>query len=435
MAAVLALAACTDAPEQHSDDSAPPSPSTSTTTSTATLTSTTVSTSMTVSTADGSSVDGPVLRYPAPADVDYGMAAEVRGVLQLEGTCLYIWLDEAGERYPVLWPAGTRWDEQQQAVVPPVGSPMPIGGQVDGGGGYLDAADIERLAGSDAAAVATECVDNQYGLVAVVNNQPDAIALVSPPPITTTTTTAAAGLITRPYVDPALCGLGAKAVYTSTNVSWMPFSLGPQQTISIQVFGAETDGMAQPFAVVLRLPVTADDRANDHPVTINGAQVSITMVENGNQHAAWRLPDGSWAYLRGRDLDETAVVALITRLTPRSLDSAIPGFDLAESTQPDDPVLLAEHLNNDLSGTFTRFQCTSAANDGVYYIDSVQGDPVFVYLGILDRSRPYAVGVNGDGVITIDGGNKSLSLDDIVQADQATWDALPEIAPFGTQPG
>lgn len=430
MAAVLALSACADAPEQRGDDSSTtPGPSTSTTTSTATI-----STSTTNS-ADGSSVDGPVLRYPAPADVDDGMAAEVRGVLQLEGSCLYIWFDEAGERYPVLWPAGTRWDEQQQAVVPPVGSPMPIGSQVAGGGGYLDAADIERLAGSDAAAVATECSDNQYGLVAVVNNQPDAIALVSPPPITTTTTTAAAGLITRPYVDPALCGLGAKAVYTSTNVSWMPFSLGPQQTISIQVFGAETDGMAQPFAVVLRLPVTADDRANDHPVTINGAQVSITMSENGNQHAAWTLPDGSWAYLRGRDLDEAAVVALITRLTPRSLDSAIPGFDLAESTQPDDPVLLAEHLNNDLSGTFTRFQCTSAANDGVYYIDSVQGDPVFVYLGILDRSRPYAVGVNGDGVITIDGGNKSLSLDDIVQADQATWDALPEIAPFGTQPG
>ena len=124
-------------------------------------------------------VDGPVMRYPTPPSDDDGMAAEVRGMLQLDGECLYIYLDEAGERYPVLWPIGTRWDEQNQAVIPPAGSPMPVGSDVYGSGGYLSAADIERLAGSDAAALASSCVDNKYGEIAVVNNQPDAIALAN----------------------------------------------------------------------------------------------------------------------------------------------------------------------------------------------------------------------------------------------------------------
>ena len=127
--------------------------------------------------ADETSVDGPVLRYPSPPSSSDGMAAEVRGTLQLDGDCLYIALDEAGERYPVLWPAGTRWDEQHKSVIPPAGAPMPIGSDVYGGGGYLYAADVERLAGPNAAAAASRCVDNQYGEIAVVNNQLDAIAL------------------------------------------------------------------------------------------------------------------------------------------------------------------------------------------------------------------------------------------------------------------
>ena len=85
------------------------------------------------------------MRYPQHADDDEGMAAEVRGVLQLEGSCLYVFLDEVGERYPVLWPAGTHWDGENNAVVPPAGAPMPIGSEVYGGGGYLTVQDIERL--------------------------------------------------------------------------------------------------------------------------------------------------------------------------------------------------------------------------------------------------------------------------------------------------
>jgi hypothetical protein len=128
-----------------------------------------------------SAVDGPVMRYPTLPVSDDGMAAQVRGTLQLDGECLYVVVDEAGERYPILWPAGTSWDEQNQSVIPSAGEPMPVGSAVSGGGGYLRVADVQRLAGSDAATVASSCVDNQYGEIAVVNNQAAAIVLSALP--------------------------------------------------------------------------------------------------------------------------------------------------------------------------------------------------------------------------------------------------------------
>lgn len=102
------------------------------------------------------------------------MAAEVRGVLELDGACLYAAV-EIGERYPIVWPAGTRWDEQNQAVVSPVGESMAIGDEVYGGGGYLYVADVNRIAGPRASSLAADCVDNTYGEIAVVNNFDDAI--------------------------------------------------------------------------------------------------------------------------------------------------------------------------------------------------------------------------------------------------------------------
>lgn len=120
-------------------------------------------------------VDGPVMRYPERSSSQEGMAAEVRGVLELDGECLYVALDEVGERYPVVWPAGTRWDADAQVVVPPQGESMGVGDEVYGGGGYLYVEDVERIAGSQASALAAECVDNAYGEIAVVNNSDTAI--------------------------------------------------------------------------------------------------------------------------------------------------------------------------------------------------------------------------------------------------------------------
>ena len=124
-------------------------------------------------------VVGPVMRYPMRSNDNMGMAALIRGVLQLEGMCLYIAaIDVVGERYPVLWPGGTTWDEQSKSVVLPVGAPIPIGSRVEGGGGFLYVSDVERLAGPDASARAASCVDNTYGEIAVFNNQDAAAALV-----------------------------------------------------------------------------------------------------------------------------------------------------------------------------------------------------------------------------------------------------------------
>jgi hypothetical protein len=118
----------------------------------------------------------------------------------------------------------------------------------------------------------------------------------------------------------------------------------------------------------------------------------------------------------------------VVRLAPRGASAPIPGFDVQPSSDPDAPSLISEHLNTGLTGTLTRFECDPGFNQGRYRIAVIGGDPVFVYLGIIDRPRPYAVGVNGDGAITITNSfNKSVTLQQITNADPDTWAALPNI--------
>jgi hypothetical protein len=100
------------------------------------------------------------------------MDAEIRGILQLDGECLYV---EGDERYPVLWPAGTTWNEDDRAVVTSAGETLRAGDAVHGGGGYLHLDEVARLAGDDAATLAGSCVDNTFHEVAVVNNTEAAI--------------------------------------------------------------------------------------------------------------------------------------------------------------------------------------------------------------------------------------------------------------------
>ena len=251
----------------------------------------------------------------------------------------------------------------------------------------------------------------------------------STPPATTIPAPAA---ITRPYIDPQVCGAGAKAVYVSDEKMWVPFAVTAPQSSPLQVFASPTNGVAKPFAVVIRLSETSNRRVNDHPVTINGSEVSIDIVGNGNASAAWTLPDGTWAYLRARDLDEAAIVALVTRLSPRDMTAPIPGFDLTPSSAPDDLVLLHEHLNSGLSLTVTRFQCITAPNAGIYHVDAVMGDPVAVYFGVIDRPRPYVIAVNGTGALAIDGpAERAITPEMVTNADSATWDAIRAIGPHG----
>lgn len=126
----------------------------------------------------GSSVaaglDGPVMVH-LEASANQGEGAEVRGVVEIEGDCLYVALDEVGERYPVVWLAGTTWDPVAEEVLLESGESVGHGDSVYGGGGYKYLDDFAGVGGDDAVARAEQCVDNQYGEIAVVNNQPDGI--------------------------------------------------------------------------------------------------------------------------------------------------------------------------------------------------------------------------------------------------------------------
>lgn len=118
---------------------------------------------------------GPVMRHLEPLAYE-GEDAEVTGALVVEGDCLYLDPGDPGERFPVVWPAATSWDAETGRVLLANGESVGPGDRVWGGGGYYGVANVEAVAGEAAAAVAADCVDNTYGEIAVVNNQPDGIA-------------------------------------------------------------------------------------------------------------------------------------------------------------------------------------------------------------------------------------------------------------------
>lgn len=119
-------------------------------------------------------LDGPVMRHVEPSSSE-SEDALISGVIEIEGDCLYLAFDEVGERYPVVWPASTAWDSNTGRVLLANGESVGEGDTVNGGGGYYYVGNVEAIAGSTAADRAGECVDNPFGEIAVVNNQPDAI--------------------------------------------------------------------------------------------------------------------------------------------------------------------------------------------------------------------------------------------------------------------
>ncbi|GIG29862.1 hypothetical protein [Cellulomonas marina] len=74
-------------------------------------------------------VDGPLV-VSAGSSED-GMTAIVSGTVAYDGTCLTL------DGYPVVWPEGTRWDADAEAVVLSGGARAAVGDAVEGGGGYL----------------------------------------------------------------------------------------------------------------------------------------------------------------------------------------------------------------------------------------------------------------------------------------------------------
>jgi hypothetical protein len=86
-----------------------------------------------------------------------------------------MFLDEVDERYPVVWPASTGWDEDNDEAVLATGVSVGMGESVYGGGGYFSVGDEQRLVGNEAVQLAAKCVANQYGEIAIVNHHDAAI--------------------------------------------------------------------------------------------------------------------------------------------------------------------------------------------------------------------------------------------------------------------
>ena len=138
-------------------------------------TSTTVIATSTTTAEEALAIDGPVMRYPTTGSPSGDLDTLLQGVLQIEGDCLYLELAALAQRYPILWPAETTWDEANQSVVSPVGEVIPMGSVIEGRGGYFFLSDVHLYGGTAASNLASTCLDNANKQVAVVRNTDTAI--------------------------------------------------------------------------------------------------------------------------------------------------------------------------------------------------------------------------------------------------------------------
>lgn len=100
----------------------------------------------------------PVVAHPAAGDGS-GLDALIEGPLTMSGGCLLV-----GE-FPVVWPHGTTWDADAQAVQLSDGQVIALGDRVSGGGGYRHLSDL----GPEFAEPLADCPTNEYGEVAIFN--------------------------------------------------------------------------------------------------------------------------------------------------------------------------------------------------------------------------------------------------------------------------
>lgn len=107
-------------------------------------------------------VDGPVMFAPGPS-TDGGEDALIEGVLVRDGDCLFVGTAEPGDRFAALWPFGTSWDDDAEAVVTSGGDVIPVGSIVSAGGGYPYAEKVQQLSATDAFVDRVEhCAEGQF---------------------------------------------------------------------------------------------------------------------------------------------------------------------------------------------------------------------------------------------------------------------------------
>ena len=116
-------------------------------------------------------VDGPVIEGNRRSG---GEDAEVAGVVQIEGDCIYLSRPDTDARYPVIWPKGTSWDADESAIDLPGRSELVrAGDSVYGGGGYHKEGTLEHHTTDEGIDLALRCVDNEHGEIAVFNSGGD----------------------------------------------------------------------------------------------------------------------------------------------------------------------------------------------------------------------------------------------------------------------
>lgn len=101
--------------------------------------------------------NGPVVAHTAGGSG--GNGALIEGSLTMSGGCLLV------SEFPVIWPYGTTWDAEAQAVRLPDGQVVALGDRVNGGGGYPYLSDL----GAEFAEPLADCPTNTYEEVAMFN--------------------------------------------------------------------------------------------------------------------------------------------------------------------------------------------------------------------------------------------------------------------------
>jgi hypothetical protein len=268
-------------------------------------------------------------------------------------------------------------------------------------------------------------------------SEPDALATTAPAstgtslvaPATAANTTVAAppgeSMILRPYVDPSICTPVRAMEQPRAPFDSQPFGMTYEVPPPVQAFADPALGAAGPFAVVLRIQHPTRELVREPTTTMDGLPARVTVYANGNGEAAWALMDGSVGYLRARDLDDGAIVDVLSRLQPRPWDAPIPGFDGGPSTSDTSLALVAEHPAGGLLAEGASLVCEVAGHE--FWITSLRGEPIAQYLSVIDNHRPLAVEPNGDGVLRIMGPPSipgAPTIADIREADPDTWTRL-----------
>ena len=100
--------------------------------------------------------DGPVVTSPRDFFTGRGNDALIVGELLIEDGCVF--LSSGDSRSAVVFPAGTKWSESEQAVIVD-GTPAREGDSVEGGGGFFSGEALRRNVGDAAFAAVSVCIE------------------------------------------------------------------------------------------------------------------------------------------------------------------------------------------------------------------------------------------------------------------------------------